>query len=138
MAISGMRAASARLEVSAQNTANADSRGALPRSDSAPAANPVATPIPKVYRPIRANLYSLARTSDGGVAVSYQQVTPGYFELYDPQSPAADKDGMAAAPAVDPAAERLEQIQASVQYRLSIESLEAALHTQDAALDILS
>jgi flagellar basal-body rod protein FlgC len=136
--MSGMRAASARLEVSADNLVNQQTRGAVPANEAGPALKPASTPVPKVYRPMRANLYSLTTQQGGGVGVQYQQVTPGYFEVHDPAAPQANGKGMVAAPAVDTGAELIEQIQAAVHYRTSLKALQAAQDMSDAALDILT
>lgn len=142
IAMSGMRAATARLEASAENTANAQVQGQVPGADAAPAVNPAATPIPRVYRPIRANMQALPSNgfdgSGGGVEASFQPAEPGYFLTYDPQAPGADADGMIANPNVDLASERLEQMQASAQYRMSAILAQTADEMEQTALDIVA
>lgn len=135
--MSGMRAAAARLEVSAETIVHQPTRGTLPGPDSTPPLNPQATPAPKVYRPIRANLYSLDHSSGGGVGVRYSQVAPGYYAVYDPTAGYADKDGMVAAPDTDPAAEVIEHIQASVHYRASLKAMQQLQDVGKSVLDIL-
>ena len=135
--MSGVRAATARMEVSAENLANQQTRGVLPGQDATPPLKPNTTPIPKVYRPTKVNLYSLDQTG-GGVGVQYRQVTPGYYATYDPTAAYADQDGMVAAPAVDPASEVVEQIQASVHYRASLKAMQRLQDAEDSVLDIIA
>jgi|GEM_PF-6018540 len=139
LAMSGVKPAAAKADTSAQNTANLLVRIAAPRGDAAPPANPAATPAPKVYRPMRANLYSLSSNASGGAAnVRYQQITPGYYLTYEPKAPEAEEDGMIAAPPHDRASKRLEQIQAAVHYRLSMAALQTADDMQAAAVDVIA
>jgi hypothetical protein len=108
--MSGIKAATARLEISAETMVNQASRGgALSRADAAPPKKANTTPVPKVYRPIRANLYALANATGGGEGV-----------------------------ATDPDQARIEQIQAASHYRASLEAFEAASRMEDAALDIIT
>lgn len=109
-AMSGIRAASARLEISAETMVNQASRsGALSRPDAAPPQKANTTPIPKVYRPIRPNLYAMANATGGGEGV-----------------------------ATDPEQARIEQIQASIHYRASLQAFESASRMEDAALDVIA
>lgn len=109
-AMSGIKAASARLEVSAESLVNQAARaGGLPRADAAPPQKTHTTPVPKVYRPMRANLFSAANSTGGGEGV-----------------------------ATDPEQARLELIKASGHYRASLKAFEAAQRMEDAALDIIT
>lgn len=136
IAMSGMQASVARLEVSAQNVAAADVRGVAPRSDAPIPVNPAATPIPKVYRPMRVNLYSLE--PGGGVGTLYRQITPGYISVYQPDHPGADDEGMIASPEVYPNSERVEQIQAAVNYRMALAVIGTAEDMHEAIKDVLA
>ncbi len=141
IAMSGMRAATARFEASAENTVNAQTRGQVPSVDAAPPVNPAATPIPKVYRPLRARMQTLPPGSDGvggGVEAKFQPAQPGYFLTYDPEAPGADSSGMIANPDVDLASERLEQMQASAQYQMSATLARTADEMERTALNIVA
>lgn len=108
--MSGIRAASTRLETSAETLVNQASRsGALSHADAAPPQKAKTTPVPKVYRPIPANLYAMANATGGGEGV-----------------------------AEDPALAQIEQIQASTHYRASLKAFEAASQIEDAALDLIA
>src|SRR5262245_14215940 len=108
IAMSGMLAASQRLQVSAQNVANVRSDGALPgaQGNYAPGA-------PRPYTPLRVDQVDLA---GGGTRAIVSAVSPGYVAAYDPSAPYADKDGMVAAPDVDLADEMIQQLIATYSY----------------------
>ena len=102
IASSGMTAAMRRLEVSANNVANALSDGPLPSADAATQAKYPAAYAPKQVEQIE--------TAGGGTAAVVSDVTPSYIASYDPSAPFADAQGMVASPNVNIANEAVQQI----------------------------
>lgn len=125
-AMSGIRAASVRVDASPQTAAGAVGavRAAAPASDPPLAARPMATPIPRVYRPVRANLYS--RAPGGGPGRVDRQMAPEFFSIHGPRDPPPDDDGMAAAPPSYPQSDRLERQQATIKYRVALQVIDTA------------
>src|ERR1700712_3598915 len=95
IAASGMNAATLRLQVSANNVANAWSDGPLPSSKDA--AN-----FPRAYVPLRVDQID---TAGGGTSASIGTISPSYVSTFDPIAPYADGNGMVATPNVDLAGE---------------------------------
>lgn len=117
--LSGIRAAEARLEVSANNVANVRSAGAIPTE--APA-EPGAETAP-VYKPQRVE----NREAPGG-GVSTRIVSDTSFQaVYDADASYADKDGMVAEPKIDLAREAVEQISAQVQFSANLKTVQSAI-----------
>jgi len=109
-ALSGLTAATRRLEASASNTANARTTGPLP-VEGASARTPESG---RPYVPVQAVDSALAT---GGVRSSLVAMDPGLYAEYQPDSPDANAEGMIAAPAVDPGAEATQQILARAGYK---------------------
>ena len=93
IAVSGITAASERLQVSANNVANANSDGPLPSADPATAAQ-----YPQAYTPQTVNQ---VETAGGGTKAVVANVQPGTIAAYDPTAPYADQNGMVAEPNVN-------------------------------------
>ncbi|MEZ5656580.1 MAG: flagellar basal body rod C-terminal domain-containing protein [Sphingobium sp.] len=112
-ALSGLQASMARLNASAVNIANAQSRGALTsqQTQTQPTSAPSASP--QAYKPVRVEQSSLP---DGGVFVVIGQRSPATIPTYEPASPYADMAGMVARPNVDLTDELVEQISAKLSY----------------------
>jgi flagellar basal-body rod protein FlgC len=136
-ALSGMMASAQRLNASASNVANSQSRGPIP---STPPTQPVAqrpSGEPQVYNPVRAVQKSAGGSNwPDGTLASLQPVTPSYVPEYDPTSSYADKEGMVAAPNVDPVQETVQQIQAVDTYRLNARVMEAGDDMLKTVLDV--
>lgn len=113
-ALSGLAAATRRLEVSANNIANANSNGAIPASDAAEQRD--------AYQPVRVEQSS---GPDGGVTTSDRYVRPSYIPVFDTGSPLANSDGQVAAPNVDSASERMEQLSAEQSIKANLKSIES-------------
>lgn len=128
IALSGMRAAEARLQASANNVANIRSEGAVPPNDgSQPAAD--ATPV---YKPQRVE----SREAPGG-GVSARIVSDTSFnQVFRPESKDADTDGMVAEPKVDLAQEAVNQISAAQQYAANIKVMQSATTMSQQMLSI--
>jgi len=124
IALSGMRASSARLNASASNIANVGSTGTL-----ASAGTPYADPAePRVYTPLRAQSVPLA---GGGVASSIQPQVGAYRAVQDPASPYADANGMIAAPDIDLASELVEHLSAALAFKANLSVIRTADRIDD-------
>ena len=99
IAISGMNAATLRLQVSADNVANALSDGPLPSSVSAAS-------FPSAYAPLRVDQID---TMGGGTSASVRTISPSYVPKFDPTAPYAGGNGMVASPNVDLSSEIIQQ-----------------------------
>lgn len=108
IAVSGMQAATRRLEVSAVNVANVRSDGALPDAQGNYAAD-----APRAYSPLRVDQVDLAT---GGTRAVVSEVSPSYVATHNPSAPYANQDGLVAAPNVDLADEVVQQLMASYAY----------------------
>lgn len=115
-ALSGLSAATRRLEASANNIANSNSRGALPGS-----ADPAAR---QAYQPVRVEQTSTG--GQGGTIANFRGTTPAYLAVYDPQASYADANGFAAAPNVDLVEETTELTEASASFELNQKAIQAA------------
>ena len=88
IALSGMTAASRRLEASARNVANVRSAGPLPSAGAGATAGYAA------YVPVRVDQVESA----GGTYANVSSVSPAHVPAYDPTAPYADQNGMVAMP----------------------------------------
>ncbi len=95
IALSGMQAASLRLEAAARNIANAANEGALPNATG------VASPR-TAYQPVTVEQTALP---NGGVAATLRKISPGFVTALQASSSQADANGMVAMPNVDMATE---------------------------------
>ena len=107
IAVSGMRAASTRLQVAANNIANAGSSGPLPSAQGQ------AATYPPAYVAERVDQVDL---SGNGTRATVVPVSPSYVPTYDPTAPFADDKGMVAAPNVDIANEIVQTIIAQYSF----------------------
>jgi flagellar basal-body rod protein FlgC len=108
IAVSGMIAATRRLEVSASNVANIESTGALSL-----ASGTVLAGAPQAYAPLR---LIQTESAGGGTQTRVSTVTPSSIAISDPQAPFANQDGQVAAPNVDISQEMVEQMLASYSF----------------------
>ncbi len=131
-ALSGLMASVARLNVSAANTANSETRGPVPVT---PASQPLppSSGAPAVYQAIQV---TQSAASAGGVSTGYAPVTPSYVQAYDPSAPFANSSGMAAAPNVDPVAEQLDQITARASFLANLAVLRTADEMERSLLEV--
>src|SRR5262249_40596697 len=102
IAISGMQAATTRLQVSANNVANALSAGVLPDQEGT-----FPDGAQRPYTPQRVDQVDL---SGGGTQAIVGHVSPSYVPTYDPGSPLANVDGQVAYPNVDLTEEAIQQL----------------------------
>lgn len=123
IALSGLTAQTRRLDASASNVANVRSTGAVPTTDG------TAEGKPAPYQPL-----AVAQTdANPGTRATFTPITPAYLQDYAPDDSAANGDGMVAAPNVDLATERVNQMAASRAYGANI----AVVRTQDEMLTSL-
>ena len=131
-ALSGLTASVARLNVSASNTADSETRGPVP---STPPSQPLppSSGGPAVYQAIQ---LTQTAASGGGVSIGYAPVKPSYVQTYDPTAPFADGGGMVAAPNVDPVAEQVEQITARASFMANLAVLKTADEMNRSLFDV--
>jgi flagellar basal-body rod protein FlgC len=108
IAVSGITAASERLQDSASNVANAESDG--PTSDASAV---VRAQYPPAYTPKQLHQTALA---DGGTQAVTTNAQPSTVLAYDPTAPYADGNGDVAKPNVDFTAEAYQQLTARYNF----------------------
>ena len=128
IALSGLNAASLRLQVSASNVANAGSTGALPNANGT-----VPAGSPQAYAPLEV---VQSASVGGGVQTSVTTVTPSTTAVFDPQASFANQDGLVAAPNVDLASEFVGQLLASYSYAANATVLKTDDRMTQSLLDI--
>jgi flagellar basal-body rod protein FlgC len=128
IALSGMSAATRRLDVSASNIANAASTGALPNADGTLPAG-----APQAYAPLE-----LVQTASagGGTQTTAMTVVPSTIAVSDPQAPFANPDGLVAAPNIDITQEVVGQMMASYSFAANAAALTASDRMTGALLNI--
>jgi flagellar basal-body rod protein FlgC len=112
IALSGLNAATRRLEASASNIANMRSTGALPGVDG-----------PAVYAPVDVQLIAHA---EGGVSASLASSPRAALLAYDPRAPFANAHGMVAAPDVDMVQDIVGLAMASYSYAANLAVIRTA------------
>jgi flagellar basal-body rod protein FlgC len=110
IALSGLEAARQRLDVASNNVANAATTGALPGGSGA-------------YTPQRTVQQSL---TGGDVKTSLASVDPSVLASSQPDSSAADGNGLVAAPNVDLTSAAVDQTSALQAYQASAELVQMA------------
>ncbi len=103
IALSGLTAATARVNAAAGNIANAGTSGATENGNG-----------PAPYTPVDVIQTSIP---DNGVVAELQPRTDGTTQVYQPDSPYADPNGLVAAPNVDLANEIVQLNDAANAYR---------------------
>lgn len=122
IALTGVQASVARINVSAQNVVNANTTGETAKAVTA--ANAIGKTVNHAYQPIA--LYQAA-AAGGGVTAKPVPAVPGTAPRYDPESQDADADGNVEAPEVDFASEDVEQRKALFSFRANL----SVIRTQD-------
>jgi flagellar basal-body rod protein FlgC len=128
IAASGLAAASQRLDVSADNVANAESDGPLP-SASAEAQ----TQYPAAYAAQEVNQVAMPVSGTRAVVSDMQ---PGTATAYDPTAPYADKNDQVAAPNVDISNEVVQQAIASYEFAANADVMKTYQKMTQSLLDI--
>lgn len=106
IALSGMLAASKRLEIAAGNIANVSSAGAIPNSDA-----PAGSPAPATPRRV-----DTVEVSGGGTKAVVSDVSPAYTVAHDPSAPYANSKGDVAQPNIDLGTEIVNAVTAKYQF----------------------
>ena len=131
VALSGLQAATLRLDASASNVANANTAGATAKAAAAAAARGEAASAG--YQPL---MVQQAAISGYGVAATLKPNNAPARPVYAPASRLADSDGMVAMPDVDPGEEAVAQILAVNAYRASLSVIRTSGEMDDALLDL--
>jgi flagellar basal-body rod protein FlgC len=124
IALSGLNAATLRLQAAASNIANMRSNGAVSRAGG-----------PVVYTPLQVEQVA---TTDGGVTARLAPVSREALLAYDPSAPFANADGYVSAPDIDPMGELLELLTARFSYVANLQVLQTSGNMMDDALNILA
>ena len=124
--MSGLNAATLRLQASAGNIANARSNGPL-----AGAANPSGQP--SVYTPL--GVVQTPR-ADGGVEASLAPASRDALLTYDPSASYANSEGMVATPDVNLVDDMIELVTARYAFAANLAVLRTDADMQDAALGL--
>lgn len=111
-ALTGLMAATKKVEASASNIANMGSAGSLDP------ANP--------NQPYEALTTVQSANGSGGVTATNIPKTPGFVNAYAPDSPFANSEGLVGAPNVDLAEEAVNLKIAEISYKANISVLKAA------------
>lgn len=113
IASSGLLAQTKRLDATASNTANMQTKGALPDKAGA-----VPDGARQVYQPIGvAQTAQMTGNTPAGTRAHYTPITPAFHPQYQPESDQANAQGLIASPNVDPAREQVNLIAASRSYQ---------------------
>lgn len=126
IAVSGLNAATLRLDVAANNIANSLSDGPLPGT-----ANP--ENFPSAYTPLRVNQIDVG---GGGTSASISSVSPPTVSTFDPTAPFANSDGMVASPNVDLANEMVQLLIARYSFAANAQVIRADAQMSAALLNI--
>jgi flagellar basal-body rod protein FlgC len=132
IAASGMQAALMQLAASASNVANMQANGPLPATGPN---QPVAQTQGSVYQPVTV---SQTTAPGGGVQAGLSPSLPSYVLAYDPNAPFANLQGMVAAPNVNPAAEAVNQITASLAFKANLAAFKAAESNAKALVEAMA
>jgi flagellar basal-body rod protein FlgC len=137
IATSGLSAASLRLDVAANNIANALTTGPLPATSGsgAPAGGSSSnnSNLPAVYVPLQVNQ---AAQSSGGTVATVSAVSPGFSAQSDPGAWFANQDGLVAAPNVDLASQFVQLLTAKYAFAANAKVVQSYADTTRSLLDI--
>ena len=139
IATSGLSAASLRLDVAANNIANALTTGPLPATSGsgAPAGGASSASnnsnLPAVYVPLQVNQ---AAQSSGGTVATVSAVSPGFSAQSDPGAWFANQDGLVAAPNVDLASQFVQLLTAKYAFAANAKVVQSYADTTRSLLDI--
>lgn len=124
IALSGLNAASRKVEASASNIANMQTSGSLENPDQAP------------YTPLTTQQIALADQAGNGLGVKSNFVpkTQPFTPAYDPDSPFANAEGLIGVPNVDLAEEAVNMTMAETAYKASVSVIETV---QDMTRELL-
>lgn len=118
-ALSGLTAASRRVDAAASNIVNVNTAGSLDPGGQAP------------YAPVDALQTS---QSGGGVRAEFVDRDPASFAAYSPSSPLANEEGLVAVPNVDLVTEIVNMKAAEIAYKANLKTLQTASDLTDELL----
>lgn len=118
IALSGLTAASRKVDTAASNIANVSTGGALDPSKGGKA-------------PYSALETTQTSTAQGGVTADVRIKQPGYIPAYDPNSPFANEEGEIGAPNVSLDEEAVNLKLAETTYKANIQSLKTSIEMND-------
>ena len=121
--LSGLNAASRRLEISANNIANANSTGSIIGGS-------------RTTQPFIPQQAVSTAQKGGGVNVDVRAKANATTQLYQPDNPDADEQGIVNAPNVDVAQELVDSKIATYDYKANLKALKMADDTLSYLLDI--
>jgi flagellar basal-body rod protein FlgC len=130
IALSGMKAATRRVEVSASNIANVMTTGALPNADGT-----VPAGAPTAYAPLEV---VQTESAGGGTQTTVTTAKPSTTAVSDPQAPFADQNGLVAAPNVDLSQEMIGQMIASYSFAANATVMKTDAQMNKALLNIMA
>ncbi|MGO8919589.1 MAG: flagellar basal body rod protein FlgC [Stellaceae bacterium] len=125
IAVSGLNAASLRLDSAASNIANSQ--------DTAPL-----TPQPGDPQPYQPTDVTQTAAPGGGTVAVEQPVAPPSNAIYDPNSPFADSNGNVASPNVDLAQQAVNVDASALSYDANLKVIQTAQQMQGYLLNIFS
>jgi flagellar basal-body rod protein FlgC len=128
IAASGMQAATQRLDISAENVANAESDGPLPSAGATAQAQ-----YPTAYVPQQVDQVA---TPGGGTSAVVVDVQPATVAAYAPAAPYADANGEVATPNVDVATEAIHQATAAYDFAMNAQVMRVYSQMTKTLLDV--
>jgi flagellar basal-body rod protein FlgC len=142
IATSGLSAASLRLNVAANNIANALTTGPLPATGGSGASGGAANSsnnsnFPPAFVPLQVNQSDQSNGSTpGGTVATVTAVSPSFVAQSDPSAPFANQDGLVAAPNVDLASQFVQLLTAKYAFAANAQVIKASSDTTQSLLDI--
>lgn len=127
IALSGILAATQRLDVAASNIANVNSDGPLPSADPA-----IQAQYPPAYQAEQVNQVAMA---DGSTRATVTNLQPATVTAYDPTAPYADPSGLVAAPNVNFANEAAQLVAARYDFAMNVQVMRVASQMFTSLLD---
>lgn len=121
-ALSGLVAASKKVETGAENIANLTTSGALDANSP--------------NRPYQTQQTILTSDPVGGVRAQAVPKDPGFVPVYSPDSPFANKDGLIGVPDTNLAEEAVNLKTAEIAYKANLKILETAAELNDELFSI--
>ena len=126
IAVSGLNAASLRLQVAANNIANVVSDGPLPGT-------PNPENFPPAYTPLRLDQVDVV---GGGTRATVSAVSPATVSAFDPTAPFANGDGFVASPNLDLASQIIQVLMARINYAANAQVFRTDAQMSSALLNI--
>jgi len=135
IATSGLSAASLRLNVTANNIANALTTGPLPATGASggTSSSSNTSNFPTAFVPLQVN--QVDQTS-GGTVATVAPVSPSFVAQSDPNAPFANQDGLVAAPNEDLASQFVQLLTAKYSFAANAKVIQTYADTAKSLLDI--